>query len=158
MLKAQVYKGSKIIEKIRDFYLLLYQQRLYSNAKYKYPRSVAERNIRNTLSFIGKEFNNSELRRPINSQWARNGWYEIKYNNWHFAVVVQLDLFGNNIAIIQDCAHDKDYHNDTMQTEPFKMDSPNDQSHLVDWKLHKLRRIIAETINDYLRKNLIPIN
>lgn len=30
------------------------------------------------------------------------------------------------------CIHDKDYHNDTMQTESFKMGGNNDQADLAD--------------------------
>ena len=64
-------------------------------------------------------------------------------------------MFGNNIAIVQECCHDKDYHNDTLETEPFKMDNPDDKSHLVDWKEIKLKSIIQETINQYLKRNIM---
>ena len=155
MLYVQIAKGSGIIEKIRNFYLLLYKQRLYSNARFKYTRVQAERNIRNALSFIGQKYNDSVLKKTTMPQWSKNGWYEIRHKSWHLAVTVQLDLFGNNIAIVQDCCHDKDYHNDTMETEPFKMDNPDDKSHLVDWKELKLKTIIIETINQYLKENLV---
>ena len=88
------------------------------------------------------------------TSWKTKGYREIVYKNWHFAVIVQLDMFDNNIAIVQDCVHDKDYHNDTMQTEPFKMDNPNDMSHLVDWKEHRLNAIRTESIRKAIKKLL----
>jgi hypothetical protein len=42
-----------------------------------------------------------------------------------------------------------------METKPFKMDNVDDKSHLVDWKEYKINTIITETINSYLRKNLL---
>lgn len=63
-------------------------------------------------------------------------------------------MFGNNIAIVQDCIHDKDYHNDTMQTSPFTMDEPDDKSHLVDWREYKLDKLISEAIRVSIRKIL----
>lgn len=35
----------------------------------------------------------------------------------------------------------------------FKMDSPNDKSHLVDWMEYRINTIINETLYEYLRKN-----
>lgn len=155
MLIVQVPITSKVIEKIKDFYISIYKQRLYSNAKNKYPRSKAEKNIKDTLTFIGMQFNDTALKETIISKWKTIGLYEIRYKNWHLGVTVQLDMFGNNIAFVQDCIHDKDYHNDTMQTEPFKMDNYDDKSHLVDWKECKINSIIRETVNQYFKRNLI---
>ena len=60
-----------------------------------------------------------------------------------------MDLFGNNIAMVQDCCHDKDYHNDTMETQPFVMDNPDDKSHIVDWKKY-MKQLIKEAVYDAL--------
>ena len=155
MLITQVPRTSRVIEKIRDFYISIYKQRLYSNAKVKYLHSKAEKNIKDTLAFIGMQFDDTALKETILLRWKALGLYEIKYKKWHLGVTVQLDLFGNNIAIVQDCCHDKDYHNDTMETEPFKMDNLDDKSHLVDWKEYRMKNIIRETINQYLKRNLI---
>ena len=99
-------------------------------------------------------FDDIQIKKTILSSWKKNNWYEIKYRNWHFAVIIQLDMFGNNIAIVQDCIHDKDYHNNTMQTSPFVKDSPNDKSHLVDWMEYKLDKLITEAIRDYIKRLL----
>ena len=149
MLHIRIRRGSGIITKIRDFYLSLYRQRLYSNSKKWYTRAVAVRNIANTLSIIGKTFDDNQLKKPIISDWQVRNWQEIHYKNWHFAVIVQMDLFGNNIAMVQDCCHDKDYHNDTMETQPFKMDNSDDQSHIVDWKKHT-KQLIREAVQEAL--------
>ena len=59
------------------------------------------------------------------------------------------NCLGNNIAMVQDCCHDKDYHNDTMETQPFKMDNSDDQSHIVDWKKH-MKQLIREAVQEAL--------
>jgi hypothetical protein len=121
------------------------------------------RNVKNVISIFGKTFQDSDLKNTIIPSWKNQGYFEIQYNNWHFAVVVQMDIFGNNIAIVQDCCHNKDYHNDMMQTQPFVKDSPNDKSDLVDWKLHniknlisgqRLHQIIAESVDKLLSENI----
>lgn len=137
------------------FYTNLWYDRLVNLTKRKYTYAIVWRNVRNVLTFYGQTFDDNQLKVPTLSTWKTNGWREIMYKKWHFAVVVQLDMFGNNIAIVQDCCHDKDYHNDTMETEPFRMDNPDDKSHLVDWKEIKLKSIIKEIINQYLKQNLI---
>lgn len=63
-------------------------------------------------------------------------------------------MFGNNIAIVQDCIHDNDYHNDTMETKPFEKDNDDDVSHLVDWKENYLNKLISEAIRNSIRKLL----
>lgn len=154
MLYIQIPKNNKIIEKIKNFHLMLYEQRLYSNAKVKITRGQVEDNIRKSLYFIGKHFDDSVLKNTIIPKWKELGMYEIRYKKWHLGVIVQLDMFGNNIAIVQDCIHDKDYHNDTMQTSPFTMDEPDDKSHLVDWREYKLDKLISEAIRVSIRKIL----
>ena len=152
MLYIQIPPNSKIVEKIKNFYISLYKQRLYSNSKVKITKSQVANNIKKSLSFIGKQFDDSVLKRTNLSKWEKYRLYEIKYGKWHLGVIVQLDMFGNNIAFVQDCVHDKDYHNDTMQTSPFEMDSPNDKSHLVDWKEYRLDRLISESIKNSINK------
>ena len=154
MLYIQIPQNSKIIEKIKNFYLILYKQRLYSNAKVKITKGQVENNIRSSLSFIGKHFDDSILKNTIIPKWKELGMYEIRYKKWHLGVIVQLDMFGNNIAIVQDCIHDKDYHNDKMETKPFVMDTPDDKSHLVDWKEYKLNKLISEAIRDSIKRIL----
>ncbi len=152
MIYIRITKDSGIIAKIRDFYLTLFRQRLYSNARHKYSINVAKQNIRNTLSIVRHTFDDADLRRPTLSNWKQVGWHELVYNRWHFAVLIQLDIFDNCQAIVQDCCHDKDYHNDTMETQPFTLDNPNDMSNLVDWKEFRIKQIIKEVIQETLRK------
>lgn len=155
MLIVQVPITSKVIEKIKDFYITIYKQRLYSNARKQYPRSKAEKNIKDTLAFIGMQFDDTALKKTTIPRWKTIGLHEIRYKKWHLGVTVQLDMFGNNIALVHDCIHDKDYHNDIMQTRPFVMDNPDDMSHLVDWKEYRMKNIIRETIIQYLKQNII---
>ena len=115
----------------------------------KYLQSTAI-SLPNVLSFYGQTFDDNQLRNPKLIDWQKKGFREIQYKNWHFAVIVQLDMFGYHTAIVQNCIHDKDYHNDNMQTEPFKLDSPTDKSHLVDWKKQKLQALIVETVKNCL--------
>jgi hypothetical protein len=154
MITVQIPRNSIILQKVSNFYKDLYLQRIKSNARNKYPLSVVFKNIKQTLFITQVRFNDNALKRPTIIVWKNNNWYEIKYKNWHFAVIVQLDMFGNNVAIIQDCMHDKDYHNDTMQTEPFKMDDSNDQADLVDWKLNYLNNLISESIRESIKRLL----
>ena len=153
MVRIVINRATKtaIITKITSFYVNIWHDRLVNLTLRNYAFSSAKKNIVSALDFLNKTFDDTQVKRTTLSSWKTNGWYEIKYKNWHFAVIVQLDLFGNNTAIIQDCIHDKDYHNDTMQTKPFVMDNPDDKSHLVDWKEYRLKAIIRETINDFLR-------
>lgn len=140
---------------IINFYTNLWYDRLVNLTKRKYAYALVWRNVRNVLTFYGKTFDDNQLKVPTLITWKSKGWRELIYKKWHFAVVVQLDMFDNNIAIVQDCCHDKDYHNDTLETESFKMDNPDDKSHLVDWKEIKLKSIIQETINQYLKRNIM---
>lgn len=156
--------GSRsIINKIIEFYTSIYKARLYSNALHKYTKADMRRNVKNVVSIFGKTFQDSDLKNTIIPSWKNQGYFEIQYKNWHFAVVAQIDIFGNNIAIVQDCCHNKDYHNDMMQTQPFVKDSPNDKSDLVDWKLYniknliseqRLHRIIVESVDRLLSENM----
>ena len=145
---------ARLNRKIISFYIGIWHDRLVSQTKRKYAYNQVWRNINNVLSFYCKTFNDNQIKNPTLSAWKSREWKEIPYKNWHFAVIIQLDLFGRNMAIVQDCVHDKDYHNDTMQTEPFKMDNPDDMSHLVDWKEHRLNVIIAESIRKSIKKLL----
>lgn len=153
-IKASRKNKAYLNRKIVSFYIGIWYDRLVNLTKRKYAYNQVLRNINNVLSFYKVTFNDNQIRNTILLDWKRKGWKEIPYKNWHFAVIVQLDLFGRNVAIVQDCVHDKDYHNDTMQTEPFKMDSPNDMSHLVDWKERRLNAIIAESIRKSIKKLL----
>lgn len=146
---------TRLSRKIAQFYINIWYDRLINVTRYKYAYTRALRNGLNVLTFFSQTFNDNYLKNPTLKTWQDKGWKEIQYKNWHFAVVVQLDLFGNNTAIVQDCIHDKDYHNDNMQTKPFVMDNPNDQSHLADWKEYRMRTIIRETINQYIRRSII---
>lgn len=143
---------NNLSQKIIDFNLNLWYERLVNITKRKYSYTEAWKNIHSILSFFGESFNDNQLKKTIIKSWQNKGWYEIRYKNWHFAVTIQLGLFGNNIAIVQDCIHDKDYHNDTMQTSPFEMDSPDDKSHLVDWREYKFDRLISESIKNSINK------
>lgn len=83
MLYIQIPKNNEIIEKIKNFYLMLYEQRLYSNAKVKITRGQVEDNIRKSLYFIGKHFDDSVLKNTIIPKWKELGMYEIRYKKWH---------------------------------------------------------------------------
>ncbi len=148
-------RNRSILRKIRDFYIEIWYDRLVHLTLHKYSFAEAYRNYLNVFRFFGKTFDDRAIKETKIDDWKRRGWKEIEDMNWHFAVIVQLDLFGNHIATVQDCCHDKDYHNDTMETKPFKMDNPDDRSHLVDWKEIKLKTIIRETIYQYLKRNII---
>lgn len=142
----------KLYIKIVNFYINLWFQRKVGLTKYKYSYAKAWNNIHSVLSFFNESFDNKQLKKATIKSWRDKGLYEIRYKKWHFAVSIQLDIFENYIAIIQDCVHDKDYHNDTIQTSPFEMDSPDDKSHLVDWKEYKLDRLISESIKNSIDK------
>lgn len=154
-ITASRRKKIDIINKITDFYLDIWYERLINLTKRKYSYYQARRNILSVLTVFTKAFNDNQVKNTNIDYWKRQRWYEIQYKSWHFAVIIQLDLFGNNIAIVQDCIHDKDYHNDTMETAPFVMDSPDDKSHLVDWRERNVDNIIRESIYRYIRKNLL---
>ena len=142
----------KLYIKIVNFYINLWFQRKVGLTKYKYSYENDCNNIHSVLSFFNESFDNKQLKKATIKSWRDKGLYEIRYKKWHFAVSIQLDIFENYIAIIQDCVHDKDYHNDTIQTSPFEMDSPDDKSHLVDWKEYKLDRLISESIKNSIDK------
>ena len=151
IVKANNLKKKYLNNKITDFYINIWRERLINPTKRKYSYQQAWANIRSTLLFFNEVFDDIQIKKSILSSCKKNNWYEIKYRNWHFAVIIQLDMFGNNIAIVQDCIHDKDYHNNTMQTSPFVKDSPNDKSHLVDWMEYKLDKLITEAIRDCIK-------
>ena len=154
IVKTNNLKKKYLNNKITDFYINIWRERLINPTKRKYSYPQAWANIRSTLLFFNEVFDDIQIKKSILSSWTKNNWYEIKYHNWHFAVIIQLDMFGNNIAIVQDCIHDKDYHNNTMQTSPFVKDSPNDKSHLVDWMELKLDKLITEALRDCIKRLL----
>lgn len=155
-IKTNIVNKRRIINIITDFYIDIWKERNNSNTLKKYSVGEAWKNIHNALTFFNKSFDDTQLRNTIIARWKTNGWYEIQYSNWHFAVIVQLDLFGNNIAIVQDCINDKDYHNNIMQTQPFQQDNTDDKSHLVDWIVPlNIDSIIKENINRFLKNNLL---
>ena len=154
IVKANNKIRKQLNNKIIDFYINIWYERLINLTKRKYSYRQAWNNIYSTLYFFNETFDDTLVKRTTLSSWKKNGWYEIKYKNWHFAIIIQLDMFGNNIAIVQDCIHDKDYHNDTMQTTPFVMDTPDDKSHLVDWKEYKLNKLISEAIRYSIKRIL----
>lgn len=153
MLNVKIARGSHIIRQISQFYLNIWHDRLHAKTLRKYTRLDALNNIRAALEVLSTDFDDSDIKHTIITKWRRNGWYELRFRHWHFAVTVQLDMFGYNTAWIHDCLHDKDYHNDIMQTLPFIDDSPNDKSHLVDWRL-RLNTIINEEVNKLIRCSL----
>lgn len=155
MLYVKISRNSSIKERITDFYITLYYERLYGLTKRKYTKTQANQHIRNALMIMNQTYDESQLRKPTISRWKKDGWYEIYFKNWHFAVTVQYDLFGNCTAMVLDCCHDKDYHNDTMETKPFVMDNSNDQSHMVDWNEHRYKKIVEDVIRKYLKRNLL---
>lgn len=156
MIQIKTNKTVKVmlIDKITSFYINIWHDRLINLTKRKYSYEQARKNIIDTLHFFSMTFDDLEVKKTRFLKWINRGWYEIKYKNWHFAVIVQLDMFGNNIAIVQDCIHDNDYHNDTMETKPFEKDNDDDVSHLVDWKENYLNKLISEAIRNSIRKLL----
>lgn len=157
-IKANKTTKTMLVDKITSFYINIWYDRLINLTKRKYSYEQARKNIISALQFFCMTFDDSEVKKTQFLKWKNKEWFEIKYKNWHFAVIVQLDMFGNNVAIVQDCIHDKDYHNDTMQTEPFKMDNDEDQAHLVDWKLNYLNKLISESIRDSIERLLGTIH
>lgn len=157
MVRIVINRATKatIVRKIASFYVNIWFDRLVNLTLRKYAFPKARRNIISALAFLRQTFEDNQVKKTTLANWQARGWNEIHYKNWHFAVIVQLDMFGNNIAIVQDCCHDKDYHNGTMETEPFKMDNADDKSHLVDWKEYKVQTIIRETIEQFLKHNLV---
>ena len=157
MVRIVINRATKaaIVKKIVLFYIGIWYDRLVNLTLKKYAFPKARKNIVSALAFLRKTFDDNQVKKTTYASWQARGWNEIQYSNWHFAVIVQLDMFGNHIAIVQDCVHNKDYHNDTSQTSPFVMDNPDDKSHLVDWKEYRMNNIIIETINQYLKQNLI---
>ena len=154
IVKASNKIRKQLNNKIIDFYINIWYERLINLTKRKYSYRQAWNNIYSTLCFFNETFDDAQVKKTTLSSWKNNGWHEIRYNNWHFAIIVQFDMFGNNIAIVQDCIHNKDYHNDTMQTQPFVMDKPDDKSHLVDWREYRLNKLISEAIRDSIRRIL----
>jgi len=144
-----------ITNKIASFYINIWIDRMSGLTLRKYNFRQARANVLSAISFFGQTFDDHQLRKPRISAWQKEGIYEIYYRKWHFAVVVQYDIFGNAVAIVQDCRHDKDYHDDTMETKPFVMDNPNDKSHLVDWNERRLKSIVENVIRSYLTQNLL---
>ena len=157
MITLTATKSNKrlITNKITDFYISIWLERMLGRTLKKYHFNQARTNVRKALTAFGRRFKDTDLRKPKIKKWCIDGMYEIYFNKWHFAVFVQLDMFNNNVALVQDCCHDKDYHDDTMETRPFVMDNPNDLSHLVDWDEHQFKSIVENVIRSYLQQNLL---
>ncbi len=149
-------RNRRLISEIRDFYINIWLDRLTNLTLRNYSYRRALQNYLNVLTFFGKTFDDNAIKETQKNDWKRRGYKEIHDMNWHFAVIVQLDLFGQHIAIVQDCCHDKDYHNDTMETQPFVMDNPDDLSHLADWKKYT-KQLIREHNKDYFNEQLNDI-
>ena len=141
--------------KVSRKYTNLRRQRLRSGSRKPYPISKLRENIANALSINGGYVDPHDLKEPLYSSWITNKYKVLAYNHWFYAVRLMTNANGEVIAKVVDALYEGDYHNDKMRTRPFKMDSPDDMSNLVDWKEYKAQTIITETINNYLRKNLL---
>lgn len=120
-IKVVFQPGSPLRNKIKNTYTCLYKQFKNENPHDKtYTRKKLRQNISNVLS-VGRIFvDESSLRQPQYNPWVQSGWIEIpSYRHWHFAVVKKIDKRGRTFFEIQDCVYEGDYHNDTMQTQPY---------------------------------------
>lgn len=117
-IKVKLTKN--ILDKISDYYIELYNQRL---GKYPYDRSYTKKqlqqNIRVAKSIHNTTITESDITQPIYIPWINNGWKEIKANNWHYAIVLMNNAKGDIVAMGQDAHHKNDNHNDIMQTQPY---------------------------------------
>ena len=105
--------------KIKNKYIYLFNEFHRTNPAGKYPRKKLNQNISNVIS-VGKiSIELTELKQSVILQWKENNWFVLYWNHWYFAVMLKKTKNGTLIAEIQDCLYEGDYHNDTMETEPY---------------------------------------
>lgn len=111
-------KRSSVNKKVRNYYTELWTAWKKSNPLSRaYPISKLNANIRNALSVNGKVFEVHQFKEATITKWA--GRKVLPYSHWFFLVNFQKDLFGNIYAIVEDACYEGDYHNDTMNTQPY---------------------------------------
>jgi hypothetical protein len=146
---------NSIAIKVSRKYTNLRRQRLRSGSRKPYSIAKLRANIANALSINGDYIDPHDLKEPLYSLWITNKYKVLPYNHWFYAVKLMINANGETIARVVDALYEGDYHNDTMKTRPFRMDNPDDKSNLVDWKEYKIKSIIRETIEQYLKQHLI---
>ena len=110
-----------------------------------YPIARLRQNIANALSINGGYVDPHKLKEPRYNAWVTNKYKVLPYNHWFYAVQLMINSKGEFIARVVDALYEGDYHNDTMKTKPY-------ESKIL------INRIISETINNYLKRNLLLVS
>ena len=81
-ITASRRKKIDIINKITDFYLDIWYERLINLTKRKYSYYQARRNILSVLTVFTKAFNDNQVKNTNIDYWKRQRWYEIQYKSY----------------------------------------------------------------------------
>ena len=128
MVRIRIPVDSQVEDKILSFYTSLYSDYLeeckLSGQPILYSRERLIKNITKALEIDGLYIHSRKLRpNPIIDKWRENGWYELSFRSWHYALELKRD--GEEIVgILKDAINNVDYHNDLMENQPY--DSHNE--------------------------------
>ena len=134
---------SSIATKVSRKYTNLRRKLIRAGGRRTYPIIKLRQNIANALSINGGYIDPHKLKKPIYNDWIKKKYKVFFYGHWYYAVILMVNSTGEPIAKVVDALYEGDYHNDTMQTNPY------------DENKRCINSIITEVINCYLRENLL---
>ncbi len=145
-------RGHSLRNKIVETYSHLYNEwRRTHIGSSAYTVRQLNTNIRNAYSVVRQSFPETSFKLSTYAPWAANGWYEVYYSHWYFAVTFVTLRSGAVRAQIQDGIYEGYHHNDIMNTKPYESKTYKKARVLTE---SKLRRIITESVRNILNRLL----
>ena len=145
-------RGHSLRNKIVETYSHLYNEwRRTHIGSSAYTVRQLNTNIRNAYSVVRQSFPETSFKLSTYAPWAANGWYEVYYSHWYFAVTFVTLRSGAVRAQIQDGIYEGYHHNDIMNTKPYESKTYKKAILLTE---SKLRRIITESVRNILNRLL----
>lgn len=115
-------KELRLKQRIVNKYTWLYREycRFYPEKK-DYTYKQLRRNITEVASIVNMMMDNNDMHNSTFPPWLDNGWKQLYYKHWYFALVV-MEINGSSKVVVMDAHYEGDHHNDILLSTPYDMD------------------------------------
>ena len=151
-IRILIPRGAPIHRIIHDKYVHLHSEWVRTHpGSNAYTLRKMRTNVANAYAISRMTFPETAFKLSQYAPWVANGWYEVYYSHWYFAVTFAVGRGGIVRAVVQDAIYEGDHHNDIMTTKPYESKTYKKSIVITE---SKLRHIITESVRNVLNRLL----
>ena len=152
-IRISVPKSLNLYGIIQKQYTELYRQYKQAHPSQRdYTVAKLRQNICAAYDVVRQTFSIADFHPSRYTAWHSNGWYDLYYAHWCFAVAFSRTKGGVVFAVIQDAHYEGYHHNDTIGSKPYD-ESVKPQSNRVAITENDLRNIVRECVRRIVKEH-----